>query len=201
GADLVAFSGHKMLGPTGIGVLWGRRELLDQMPPAMGGGEMIREVHQEKVDFREPPGRFEAGTPNVSGAIGLAAAIDYLERIGSEEIASHGRSLLAYAFREAQGRFGDRLRIVGPPGTVDREAVFSFALAGVHPHDVSTILDLEGVAIRSGHHCAQPLMERLGVPALSRASPYLYNTPEELDRMFDALANVETVFGRAGVPA
>jgi cysteine desulfurase / selenocysteine lyase len=194
GADLVAFSGHKMFGPTGIGVLWGRRELLDRMPPAMGGGEMIREVHQDRVAFREPPGRFEAGTPNIAGAIGLGVAADYLERLGWEEMAEHERSMQRRAFKRAEEEFAGRVSIKGPTDLEHREAVISFALRGVHPHDISSILDSHGVAIRSGQHCAQPLMDRLGVSALSRASPYVYNSPDDIDRLFDAVGEVVRVF-------
>jgi cysteine desulfurase/selenocysteine lyase len=193
-ADFVAFSGHKTLGPTGIGVLWGRKELLQKMPPYMGGGEMIREVHQDRVTYRDPPGRFEAGTPNVGGAIALGAALDYLEGVGWAELAAHEQALAERAVRGARDRFGSKVRFYGPPLGRDREAVLSFSLDGVHPHDVASILDAEGVAIRSGHHCAQPLMERLGVPALSRASPYLYNTTGEIDTFLDALGKVLTVF-------
>jgi cysteine desulfurase / selenocysteine lyase len=194
GADFVAFSGHKALGPTGIGVLWGRKELLDRLPPYMGGGEMIREVHTDRVTYRDPPGRFEAGTPNVAGAIGLAAALDYLENVGWESLASHERALANRAITTAHDRFGSKVRFYGPPLGPDREAVLSFSLAGVHPHDVASILDAEGVAIRAGHHCAQPLMERLGVPALSRASPYLYNTLSEIDTFVGAIGKVLEVF-------
>ncbi|HEV2519190.1 MAG TPA: cysteine desulfurase [Thermoplasmata archaeon] len=194
GADFVAFSGHKMLGPTGIGVLWGRKELLEKMPPAMGGGEMIREVHLDRVAFREPPARFEAGTPNIAGAIGLAVAAEYLEGIGWEEMAPHERSLQRQASKRVEEDFPDRVAIVGPHDLSEREAVVSFTLDGVHAHDIASILDTQGVAIRSGHHCAQPLMERLGVAALSRASPYIYNSPEDVDRLFDALAEVVRVF-------
>lgn len=196
GADLLTFSGHKVLGPMGIGVLWGRKELLEQMSPYMGGGEMIREVHTDRVLYREPPGRFEAGTPNVAGAYALARALDYIERLGWEEIRAHEEGLQRYAFDEAQHRFEGRLTIVGPPNPKEREAVLSFTLHGAHPHDVASLLDAEGVAIRSGHHCAQPLMERLGVPALSRASPYVYNDRADLGRMFDALEKVQRVFAR-----
>jgi cysteine desulfurase/selenocysteine lyase len=194
GADFVAFSGHKTLGPTGIGALWGRGDLLAEMPPAMGGGEMIREVHTDRVDYREPPQRFEAGTPNVAGAYGLARALDYLEGVGWDELRAHEDGLFRRAVREAEARFGDRLRVYGPPAGEDRDAIFSFALNGAHPHDVASLLDADGVAIRSGHHCAQPLMERLRVPALSRASFYLYNTPDEVDRLMDALERVERLF-------
>ncbi len=197
GADLLAFSGHKTLGPTGIGVLWGRRELLDRLRPAFGGGEMIREVHRDRVSYREPPARFEPGTPNIAGAYGLSRALDYLESIGWDELAAHERDLQEYAREQALSRFEGRLRIYGPRTSRDREAVLSFALEGVHPHDVASLLDAEGVAIRSGHHCAQPLMDRLGVPALSRASPYLYNDRADLDAWLDALAKAEALFRRA----
>ncbi|MCI4337286.1 MAG: cysteine desulfurase [Thermoplasmata archaeon] len=197
GADLVAFSGHKTLGPTGIGVLWGRAELLAKLPPAQGGGEMIREVHQTSVGYREPPGRFEAGTPNIAGAHGLARALDYLEGVGWDELRSHERSLARRARERAEAAFGPRLKIFGPADDSAREAVLSFQLDGVHPHDVASLLDAEGIAVRSGHHCAQPLMERLGVPALTRASPYLYNTVEEVDALFDGLIKVDRFFSKA----
>ena len=193
GVDLLAFSGHKTLGPTGIGALWGRKELLERMPPAMGGGEMIGEVHTDRITYREPPARFEAGTPNVAGAYGLHRALDYLEGIGWDEIASHERALQTHALELARREFGDRLTIFGPPSAADREAVLSFRLKSVHPHDVASLLDAEGIAVRSGHHCAQPLMERLGVPALTRASPYIYNTTEDLDALFAGLHRVEKV--------
>jgi cysteine desulfurase / selenocysteine lyase len=194
GVDLLTFSGHKTLGPTGIGALWGRAELLDRMPPWMGGGEMIREVHTTGTTFREAPAKFEAGTPNVGGACALSVALDYLSAIGWDEIASHERDLQSYALAQATQRFEGRIQIVGPTEAARREAVVSFSLRGVHPHDVASLLDAEGIAVRSGHHCAQPLMERLGVPALSRASPYIYNDRADLDRMFDALQKVEHVF-------
>ncbi len=196
GADLLTFSGHKTLGPTGIGVLWGRSELLDRMPPWMGGGEMIREVHTTGVTFRDAPAKFEAGTPNVAGAYALGVALDYLEKIGWEEIETHERDLQRHALALAHERLGDRIHIVGPKDPMHREAVLSFSLNGVHPHDVASLLDAEGIAVRSGHHCAQPLMERLGVPALSRASPYIYNDRADIDRLFDALEKVERVFAR-----
>jgi cysteine desulfurase / selenocysteine lyase len=194
GADLVAFSGHKVLGPMGVGVLWGRHELLERMPPAAGGGEMIEVVRQDRVTYREPPARFEAGTPNVAGAIGLSAALDYLEHLGWEEIAGHERKLHAHATEQAAERFGDRLRVFGPTTTEDRQDLQSFALRGVHPHDVATLLDAEGVAVRAGHHCCQPLMERLQVPALTRSSPYIYNTEAEIDQLYDGLEKVARVF-------
>lgn len=194
GADFVAFSGHKTLGPMGIGVLWGRGELLHDLPPFMGGGEMIREVHQDRVEYADPPAKFEAGTPNVAGAIGLSVALDYLEGVGWEKMAAHERMLLERAGRIARDRFPDTIRIYGPPIGPDHEAVLCFSVKGVHPHDVASILDREGIAIRSGHHCAQPLMERLHVPALCRASVYLYNTAGEVDRLFGALEKVNQVF-------
>ncbi|MCI4320542.1 MAG: cysteine desulfurase [Thermoplasmata archaeon] len=194
GVDFVAFSGHKTLGPMGIGALWGRREILGTLPPYMGGGEMICEVHTDRVTYREPPARFEAGTPNAAGAVGLSAALDYLEGVGWEELAAHDQALARKAVEGARSRFGDKMRFYGPPLGRDRESVLSFSLQGVHPHDVASILDAEGVAIRAGHHCAQPLMERLRVPALSRASPYLYNTPAEVDTFLDAIGKVFQVF-------
>jgi cysteine desulfurase/selenocysteine lyase len=194
GADLVTFSGHKALGPTGIGALWGRRELLERMEPWMGGGEMIQEVHTDRIAYREPPARFEAGTPNAAGAVGLARALQYLESVGWDELRAHEEDLARYGYEQAIERFGDRLTLFGPPPGPNREAVLSFSLRGTHPHDVASLADAEGVAIRSGHHCAQPLMERLKVPALSRASPYLYNDRSDLDRLFDALVKVEKVF-------
>jgi cysteine desulfurase/selenocysteine lyase len=194
GVDFLAFSGHKMLAPMGIGVLWGRRDRLEALPPCMGGGEMIREVHTDRVSYADPPARFEAGTPNVGGAIALAAAFDYLESVGWEDLRAHEARLLARMLREGRERLGERLRIFGPPDARDREAVVSFALEGVHPHDVASLLDADGVCVRAGHHCAQPLMDRLRVPALTRASPYLYNTESEIDRLYDALEKVVRLF-------
>jgi cysteine desulfurase / selenocysteine lyase len=195
GADFLAFSGHKTLGPMGIGALWGRAELLEELPPYMGGGEMIREVHQRDVSYREPPARFEAGTPNVGGAVALSAALDYLEGLGWEEVQDHGRRMQAHLLRAAQDRLGDRLQVFGPRQAAAREAAFSFSLRGAHPHDVASLLDADGIAIRAGHHCAQPLMERLGVSALTRASPYIYNNEREIDLLFDSLERVATLFG------
>jgi cysteine desulfurase/selenocysteine lyase len=194
GVDLVAFSGHKMLGPMGIGALWGRAELLARLPPYMGGGDMIREVHIDRTLFREPPARFEAGTPNVAGAIGLSAAIDYLLKVGFDDLRAHEDALMRHAYSRAEEMFGSRMRLYGPPPGPERDAILSFALAGVHAHDVASLLDAEGICIRAGHHCAQPLMERLGVSSLSRASFYLYTTPEEIDRMLEALTRVEKLF-------
>jgi cysteine desulfurase/selenocysteine lyase len=156
---------------------------------------MIREVHTDRVSYREPPARFEAGTPNAAGAVGLGAALDYLGNVGWDDLSAHETALARRGMDGAAERFGDKVRFFGPPLGTDRESVLSFSVKGVHPHDVASILDAEGVAIRAGHHCAQPLMERLGVPALSRASPYLYNTPAEIDRFLDAIGKVFEVFG------
>ncbi len=194
GADLLAFSGHKVLGPMGIGVLWGRKELLESLPPVAGGGEMIREVHQDRVSYREPPARFEAGTPNVAGAVALSTALDYVERLGWEEIASHERRLWEYSDRKASELLGDRIRIFGPGTAKDRQGLQSFSIRGAHPHDVASLLDSEGVAVRAGHHCCQPLMERLGVPALSRSSPYIYNNEADIDRLYDGLERIARLF-------
>jgi len=196
GADFLAFSGHKTLGPMGIGALWGRAELLEDLPPFLGGGEMIREVHQKSVTYREAPAKFEAGTPNVGGAVALAVALDYLEGVGWDELRDHDRRLQARMFQKANDRLGDRIRIYGPRDLDAREAAFSFALQGAHPHDIATLLDADGVAVRAGHHCAQPLMERLGVPALTRASPYLYNREAEIDTLFDSLERISGLFSR-----
>jgi cysteine desulfurase/selenocysteine lyase len=195
GVDFLAFSGHKVFGPTGIGVLWGRAELLETLPPFLGGGDMIQEVHTDRVLYREPPARFEAGTPPIAEAIGLGAALRFVEGVGWPEIASHERSLTQYFLTESPARFGDEIHVFGPTTPEDREPTFSFTFEGVHPHDVASLVDAEGVAIRSGHHCAQPLMERLHVPALSRASASIYNRPEEFDRLFDALGNVRKLLG------
>ena len=155
---------------------------------------MIREVHQDRVTFADPPTRFEAGTPNVAGAVGLSAALDYVEGIGWDQIAAHERGLWERAMREASARFGNRLTVYGPEEFRDRQGILSFSLKGMHPHDVAELLDADGVAVRAGHHCCQPLMERLKVPALTRASPYVYNTPAEIDRFFDALERAARVF-------
>jgi cysteine desulfurase / selenocysteine lyase len=194
GADFLSFSGHKTLGPMGIGVLWGRPELLEALPPSQGGGEMIREVHQDRVSYGETPAKFEAGTPNVGGAVALSVALDYLERVGWEELGAHEAKLQRRSLRLAEERFGGSLRVFGPRDPADRQAVVSFEIRGVHPHDVASLLDARGICVRAGHHCAQPLMERLGVPALTRSSPYLYNSEAEVDRLFDALSEVVELF-------
>ena len=187
--DFYLFSGHKLCGPTGVGVLYGKRELLEAMPPWEGGGSMIESVSFEKTTFTGPPTRFEAGTPNIAGAIGLEAAVDYVNDVGPERIDQYEQSLLAYATEKLTEVEG--LRIFGTSD--DKVAVISFELDGVHPHDTGTILDLEGVAVRAGHHCAQPLMSRFGVPAMARASLAFYNTREEVDVLAGALASVRSV--------
>ena len=192
GADFYAFSGHKLCGPTGIGVLWGRRELLEAMPPYMGGGEMISLVERDMSTWAPLPHTFEAGTPNIAGAIGMAAALDYLEGVGPAAILAHEQSLVAHAL--AQLRELPGIRLFGPEDASDRAGVVSFLLGDAHPHDISTILDAEGVAIRAGHHCTQLLMRRYGVAATARASFYLYNTREEVDRLVRSLETVRTLF-------
>jgi cysteine desulfurase / selenocysteine lyase len=188
--DFYAFSGHKVFGPTGIGVLYGKPALLDSMPPYQGGGDMIRSVRFEKTEYNTLPYKFEAGTPNIAGAIGLSAAIEYIERLGFDRIAAHERHLLAHGTRALMDVPG--LRLTGTAS--DKAGVLAFVLEGVHPHDVGTILDREGIAVRTGHHCCQPLMDRLGVPATARASLALYNTSEEIDALASALARVREVF-------
>jgi cysteine desulfurase/selenocysteine lyase len=191
GCDFYAFSGHKMLAPTGIGVLWGRRELLDSMPPWQGGGEMISEVRLDGFTAAPLPHKFEAGTPHVAGAIGLAEAIRYLRRIGLDAIHAWESALTTYAM-ERLGEI-DRLEIYGPKQ--NRVGVISFCYADIHAHDLATILDQKGVAIRAGHHCNQPLMEHLGVDATARASIYLYNTHSEIDVLVEALGLAAHLFG------
>lgn len=193
GCDFYAFSGHKMLAPTGIGALWGRRELLDAMPPWQGGGEMISEVRLDGFSAAPLPHKFEAGTPHMAGAIGLAEAIRYLQRIGLDAIHAWESDLTAYALERLDEV--DDLEVFGPRR--NRVGVISFRYADIHAHDLATILDQKGVAIRAGHHCNQPLMEHLGVDATARASIYLYNTREEIDAMVDALGLAAQLFGVA----
>jgi cysteine desulfurase / selenocysteine lyase len=183
GCDFLAFSGHKMCAPTGIGVLYGGLDILDSVPPWHGGGEMITSVTLEKSTFKKPPHRFEAGTPNIAGAIGLAAAIDYLEGIGRAEIFKHDVDLASYALQGMADVAG--LHVLGP--SRDRGGVISFVMGAAHPHDLTTFADQYGLALRGGHHCNQPLMRRFGVPGTSRASFYLYSTRDEIDRMVDIL--------------
>jgi cysteine desulfurase / selenocysteine lyase len=188
--DFYAFSGHKVFGPTGIGVLYARASLLDAMPPYQGGGDMISAVTFERTLYNVPPYKFEAGTPDIAGAIGLAVALEYLEAIGLDHVNAHEHELLAYgtaALSQVPG-----LRLTGT--AADKAGILAFVLEGVHPHDIGTILDREGVAIRTGHHCCQPLMDRLGVPATARASLALYNTREEVEALARALDKVREVF-------
>lgn len=190
--DFFALSGHKMLAPTGIGVLYGRSELLEGMEPALGGGEMISEVHQSGSKWNDPPYRFEAGTPNISGAIGLGAAIDYLSSIGMDKVENYDRELLTYAMNLLLEM--DDIDVYGPTDIEERSGVISFNMKGVHGHDVAEILGRQGVAIRSGHHCAQPLMDRLNITSTSRASFYLYNGRSDVDALVSALDVVRKVF-------
>ena len=190
--DFFAFSGHKMLGPTGIGVLYGKEELLEQMSPVEFGGEMIDFVYEQEATWKELPWKFEAGTPNIAGAIGLAAAIDYLDKIGMETVHQYEQELIAYVFPKLQAVEG--LTIYGSEDLTQRSGVISFNLAGLHPHDVATALDYEGVAVRAGHHCAQPLLSYLGVAATVRASFYLYNTKADCDKLVEALQKTKEFF-------
>ncbi|WAL74306.1 cysteine desulfurase [Kitasatospora sp. YST-16] len=192
-ADFVAFTGHKMLAPTGIGVLWGRQELLEDLPPFLGGGEMIETVTMGSSTYAPAPHKFEAGTPPIAQAVGLGAAIDYLSAIGMDKVAAHEHAITAYAI--------DRLlevpdlRIIGPRTAVDRGAAISFTLGDIHPHDVGQVLDEQGIAVRVGHHCARPVCLRYGIPATTRASFYLYSTPGEVDALIDGLHHVRNFFG------
>jgi cysteine desulfurase / selenocysteine lyase len=193
GADFVGFTGHKMCGPTGIGVLWARRELLDEMPPFLGGGEMIETVWMDHSTFAAPPHKFEAGTMPIAEAAGLSAAIDYLNETGREAIHAHEQSLLGDALTQLAGIGG--LRILGPAEPQDRGTAISFEVDGVHPHDVSQVLDELGIAVRAGHHCAWPLHRALGVQASTRASFYLYNTHEEVTALADGVRQAQKFFG------
>jgi cysteine desulfurase/selenocysteine lyase len=195
GCDFLAFSAHKMLGPTGIGVLWGRDELLTPLPPFLGGGEMILDVRKEGFTPNDLPWRFEAGTPPITEAIGLGAAVEYLKAIGMESIRAHEIALTTYAMNTLAERFGDDIRIFGPKDPIQRGGVLSFAYRDIHPHDVSQILDQYGVCVRAGHHCAKPLMRRLGVNATARASFALYNNESDVDTLANALAETGAFFG------
>jgi cysteine desulfurase / selenocysteine lyase len=191
GCDFYAFTGHKMCGPTGTGALWARREHLDSMPPFHGGGEMIKEVRFERSIYNDPPHRFEAGTPNIAGFVGLGAAVDYLSAIGMQRIDAREQELLAYALQAMRAVEG--LRIIG--NAPERAAVISFLVDGAHAHDLATLLDLEGIAVRSGHHCAHPLMQFYGVPATCRASIAFYNTFDEIDRFVEGLGKARRMLG------
>lgn len=192
--DFYALSGHKMCGPTGSGALYGRKELLEAMPPFLGGGEMIRTVTFERTTFNDVPYKFEAGTPAIAQAIGLGAAVDYLTKIGMERIRAHEVELVAYALEKL--REVDSIAIYGAAPPEQRGGVIAFNIGDIHPHDLATFLDAHGICIRAGHHCAQPLMRRLGVAATARASFYLYNTPDEIDALVEALHQAAKFFGR-----
>ncbi len=190
--DFLAFSGHKMCGPTGVGVLYGKKELLDYLEPFVYGGKMIKEVSLEQSTWAEAPYKFEGGTPNISGVIGLGKAINYLENIGMKTIEKHEKELLEYALQKIKTM--KNVTIIGPEASKDRGAIISFTIEGMHSHDVSELLNREGVAIRGGHHCCMPLMKELGIPGCSRASFYLYNTKEDVDAFVEALQKAMKVF-------
>ncbi|NBV86729.1 MAG: aminotransferase class V-fold PLP-dependent enzyme, partial [Verrucomicrobia bacterium] len=190
GCDFLAFSGHKMCAPTGIGVLYGRAAVLDQMPPWQGGGEMILSVRYESATYKHAPARFEAGTPNIAGAIGLAAAMDYLESVGREQIQQHDEALALYAYNQIAQL--DGYRVLGPQ--TPRGGLVSFVHESVHPHDLTAYCDQKGLALRGGHHCNQPLMRKMGLPSTSRASFYFYNTTAEVDQMLAILKQAHQFF-------
>jgi cysteine desulfurase/selenocysteine lyase len=194
GCDFFGFTGHKMLGPTGIGCIWGREELLESMPIFLGGGEMIRDVRLDGFTANELPWKFEAGTPPIAEAVGLGAAVDYLSGLGMDAVRAHEKSLTEYALRTLKDRYGDGIVIYGPTDIDQRGGVISFAYKDVHPHDLSQILDQSGVCVRAGHHCAKPLMRRLGVSATARASLYVYNDEADVDALVDALAEADRLF-------
>jgi cysteine desulfurase/selenocysteine lyase len=189
--DFYAFSGHKLYGPTGIGVLYGKHAWLDAMPPYQGGGDMIKSVSFDRSVYNDLPYKFEAGTPHIAGAIGLGAAIDHIESIGLARIGEHEERLLAYATERALEVPG--LRLIGT--AADKAAVLSFVIDGIHPHDLGTVLDCEGIAIRTGHHCAMPVMQHFKVPATARASFAFYNTLEEVDRLIDGIESARSMLG------
>jgi cysteine desulfurase/selenocysteine lyase len=188
--DFYAFSGHKMYGPTGIGALYGKTALLDKMPPYQGGGDMISSVTFEKTTYNVLPYKFEAGTPDIAGVIGLGAAVDYLNEIGMDQVAAHEHDLVKYGTQALESIPG--VRLIGTAR--EKAGVLSFVMEGVHPHDVGTVLDQEGIAVRTGHHCAQPVMDRFRVPATSRASFGLYNSRAEIDRLVEGIGRVKEIF-------
>jgi cysteine desulfurase/selenocysteine lyase len=192
GVDFYAFSGHKMCGPTGIGVLWASRALLEAMPPFLGGGDMIKRVHLRDATWNDLPWKFEAGTPSTAEGIGLGAAVDYLSAFGMDSVRAHERTLVEYALEKLQEVEG--IKIYGPSDSEIHGGSVSFSLPNIHPHDLATLVDREGIAIRAGHHCTQPLMERLGVPATARASFYIYNQSEEVDCLVAAVQKAQKVF-------
>jgi cysteine desulfurase/selenocysteine lyase len=193
GVDFMAFTGHKLYGPTGVGVLWGRYDLLAEMPPFLGGGEMIETVDMTGTTYAAPPHRFEAGTPMIAEAIGLGAAIDYLTTIGMDNVAAHEHTLVEYALEQLAGI--DGLTVIGPNEAVDRGATIAFTLQGIHPHDVAQLLDEDGIAVRAGHHCARPVCVRYGVPATTRASFGIYTTTDEIDALVRGVKKVKEMFG------
>lgn len=190
--DFLVFSGHKMLGPTGIGCLYGKRALLEDMPPFMGGGEMIRDVSYEGARYNDLPWRFEAGTPSIAEGIGLGAAVDYLSNLGMDSVRRHEQMLTALAFDKLSALPG--VTVYGPPAAA-RGGVVAFSVKGMHPHDIATLLDQDAIAVRAGHHCAQPLHGKLGIPASTRASFYVYNTVAEIDLLIDSLVRAQKLFG------
>ena len=194
GADLVAFSSHKMCGPSGVGILWGREDLLNAMPPFLGGGNMIADVRVDGFTTAPLPNKFEAGTPAIAEVIALGTAIDYLTGLGMHEVRRHEIELSSYVLGMLKGRFGDDITIHGPSNPEVRGATFSFAFRGIHPHDLSQVLDQHNVCVRAGHHCAKPLMRLIGANATARASFYLYNTTEEADALADALESASDIF-------
>jgi cysteine desulfurase / selenocysteine lyase len=193
--DFAALSGHKMLGPSGVGALWARRDLLDAMPPFLTGGSMISRVTLDGAEWNEVPWKFEAGTPAIAEAMGLAAAVDYLERIGMERVRAHERFLFEAAWAALADVPG--VRLLGPASPDEHAGVIGFVVDGIHPHDVATILDREGIAVRAGHHCAQPVMLRYDLPATTRASFYLYNDLDDVGRLADGIRATQRVFGTA----
>lgn len=193
GCDFLAFSSHKMLGPTGVGVLWGRFELLDQMFPFNYGGEMIQEVYINKTIFKKPPHKFEAGTPHIAGVIALKEAVNYLQRIGMSAVRLHEKNILQYALKKLKSEHEKEIKILGPRTSEARGGIVSFSLRNYHPHDIAQILDEENICIRAGHHCAMPLHHRLGINASARASFYIYNTEEDVDKLVRGLKKVEKI--------
>ncbi len=195
GADFLAFSSHKLCGPSGIGVLWGREELLEAMPPFLGGGNMIADVRYDGFSCAELPAKFEAGTPPITEAVGLGAAIDFLQELGMANVRQHEIDIASYALRSLTERFGDEIQLHGPTNVEVRGATFSFGFRDIHPHDLSQVLDQRNVCIRAGHHCAKPLMRLLGVNATARASFYVYNDTHDVDVLADALDSATDIFG------
>jgi cysteine desulfurase/selenocysteine lyase len=192
GVDFLAFTGHKVVGPTGIGVLWGRRELLEQLPPFLGGGEMIETVTMERSTYAKPPHKFEAGTPPIVEAVGLGAALEYLTHLGMDAIHAHEQAVTGYLLDGLSSVGG--VTVLGPLDPAQRGGAVAFELDGVHPHDVAQLLDSRGVAVRAGHHCAKPAHKRYGVQSSTRASSYLYTTPQEIDALVDALHHTKSYF-------